>query len=114
MSPDSTAAGPDDTSDLAPAFVQPCRNPYHRARRLMHGTLLAAIGIIVLLWTVVVLATVTERRTAIESARVEASNLSAAFAEQVRQVLRATASTMGLLEQRMRIEAGFNFDGFTV
>ncbi len=75
----------------------------------MHGTLLAAIGIVILLWTVVVLATVTEHRTAIDGARVEASNLSAAFAEQVRQVLRTAVGTMDLLEQRMRIE-GSRFD----
>jgi len=75
----------------------------------MHGTLLAAIGVVVLLWTVVVLATVTEHRTAIDGARVEASNLSAAFAHQVGQVLRTAVGTMDLLEQRMRIE-GSRFD----
>ena len=91
------------------ARARPCRDPHERARLLIRNTLLVAVGIVLLLWAVVILATVTERRTAIESARIDADNLSAAFAEQVRQVMRSTVSTMDLLEQRLRIE-GASFD----
>ena len=91
------------------ARARPCRDPHERAQLVIRNTLLVAVGIAVLLWAVVILATVTERRTAIESARIDADNLSAAFAEQVRQVMRSTVSTMELLEQRSRIE-GTGFD----
>ena len=105
----SVPESPSQTTPSEPVRHRRCPDPRERARRLARNTLLAAFGIVFLLWTVVVMATLTERRMAIESARVEADNLSAAFAEQVRQVMRSTVSTMDLLEQRMRIE-GKDFD----
>jgi PAS domain S-box-containing protein len=61
------------------------------------------------MWALVGAAVISLRAAALDKAQSEASNLSAAFEEQVRHVMLEVSGAMNLLEQRLKVE-GPNFD----
>jgi signal transduction histidine kinase len=78
----------------------------HELRRRI--ALFSAI-IIVAMVALVALVIAEQRSAALERARADASNLSAAFEEQVRRVMDGVAGAMDLLKQRIEVE-GSSFD----
>jgi hypothetical protein len=86
--------------DQAPGTVQ-------RRTALLIGAIVAAGLVSVLaIWAGVFILTSSEQRTAIAQARTNASNLSAAFQEEVGRELDRISAAMDLVAQRMRAAPG--------
>jgi signal transduction histidine kinase len=81
-----------------------------RPARFQIGTILTiGLSVVALLWCIVAVLIVTERHSAIQNASAEASNLSAAFQEEVSRTLASVTRAMDAVAERMRAAQG-NFD----
>jgi signal transduction histidine kinase len=78
--------------------------PHRRASRTIKA-LIAVIGLVIIaLWAVVAVSSISARRAAMDHARIEAHNLTGAFASETGHTLDEVASSMELIAQRMRAE----------
>jgi two-component system NtrC family sensor kinase len=79
-------------------------DPGRRARAIIRG-LIAVVGLVVIaLWAVVAVSSITTRKAAMEHASIEGHNLAAAFADEVAHILDGVVAGMEIVAQRMRAE----------
>ena len=74
--------------------------------RLAAATAITGILLIAAIWATIAAYIVGERNAAIHHAEVEATNLSAAFQEEISQTLRSVTGAMAIVAQRMRATQG--------
>ncbi len=84
--------------------------PYQRANKNIKGLTAIVAAVIIALWAVVAVSSITARGAAMDHARAEAHNLAAAFASEVSHNLEEVASSMELIAQRMRVDPDHRFD----
>jgi signal transduction histidine kinase len=78
--------------------------PRHRANRAIKG-LIAVIGLVIItLWAVVAVSSISAREAAMDHARIEGHNLTSAFASEAGHILDEVASNMELVAQRVRAD----------
>src|ERR1700734_122959 len=99
-----------ETSSTAePDAADRSRTAWQRANSQIAVILTVGACVIALLWMIMSVVIGTERRSAIQHARSEGSNLSAAFQTEVTQTLTGVARAMEAVAERMRVAHG-HFD----
>jgi hypothetical protein len=84
-------------------------HPDRRARHLKIGVAASGLVLIFVLWTVVAISVLFARQAALQRARSDAANLSAAFTDEVSHILDSVSAAMELIAIKMRVD-GSSFD----
>ena len=111
MSGESTTSDASNPGTPAAATLdpeQPSRGPRRHARFLTGSIVAVGACVLLLLWSIVFVTIQTEHDAAIEHARVEAENLSAAFKAEVAGKLDATMRIMDFISDRIRTDPAFD------
>lgn len=81
-----------------------CLDPWQRARAEIGIILASGTCVVLVLWLIMIVVIHSERRSAIDHARGEADNLSAAFQSEVSQTLNSVTRAMDAVAARMRAD----------
>jgi PAS domain S-box-containing protein len=100
--------GPGGRSTDDPAAAQRSAAAWRRARSQIAAILAVGATVIAALWLIIAVAIHTERRAAVEHARSEANNLTAAFRAEVAGKLETIARAMDVIAAEMRLDADLN------
>jgi len=95
-----------NTSSGEPDPARRSTSAWQRARSQIYIILTIGTCVIALLWLIMIVVIETERRAAMEHARSEANNLSAAFEGEVTQTLKSVAHAMDFVTDHMRAAHG--------
>jgi PAS domain S-box-containing protein len=104
----AAGTGPGTPCDDEPAAAQRSGTAWRRARWQIAAILVVGVSVIAALWLIVAVAIHTERQAALEHARSEANNLSAAFRAEVAGKLDAVTRAMDVVAAEMRRDPGFD------
>jgi signal transduction histidine kinase/CheY-like chemotaxis protein len=105
---DSTDANLDESRDSEQDAVPRSGSAWRRTRFNIATILISTGCVLVVIWLVIIAAITAERHVAVEHARSEANNLSAAFQEVVTDKLGAITRLMDAIDVRMRSDPDFD------